>query len=81
MTTCKTNAKILSSLSDKILYCHLDDPHGQDVERGTSYLKLRPDITFNLISPLNNQWCSEWLARMLPPKFVLSSCDVAFFLM
>ena len=28
---------------EKILYSHLDDPHGQDIERGKSYLKLRPD--------------------------------------
>lgn len=32
------------TLSEKILYGHLDDPHGQDIERGTSYLKLRPDV-------------------------------------
>jgi len=25
------------------VYSHLDDPHGQDIERGVSYLKLRPD--------------------------------------
>jgi len=29
--------------AEKILYSHLDDPHGQDIERGVSYLKLRPD--------------------------------------
>ncbi|KAH8670471.1 aconitase family-domain-containing protein [Ilyonectria robusta] len=29
--------------AEKILYSHLDDPHGQEIERGTSYLKLRPD--------------------------------------
>ncbi|KAI7013278.1 hypothetical protein KC318_g5009, partial [Hortaea werneckii] len=28
--------------AEKILYSHLDDPHGQDIERGKSYLKLRP---------------------------------------
>lgn len=28
---------------EKILYSHLDDPHGQEIERGKSYLKLRPD--------------------------------------
>jgi hypothetical protein len=32
------------TLSEKILYGHLDDPHGQDINRGTSYLKLRPDV-------------------------------------
>ncbi|EMR65306.1 hypothetical protein MGN70_009469 [Eutypa lata] len=29
--------------AEKILYSHLDDPHGQDIQRGTSYLRLRPD--------------------------------------
>lgn len=29
--------------AEKILYGHLDDPHGQQIERGVSYLKLRPD--------------------------------------
>ncbi|KAF2758264.1 aconitate hydratase [Pseudovirgaria hyperparasitica] len=29
--------------AEKILYSHLDDPHGQEIERGSSYLKLRPD--------------------------------------
>ncbi|KAJ5564489.1 hypothetical protein N7513_000731 [Penicillium frequentans] len=29
--------------AEKVLYSHLDDPHGQEIERGTSYLKLRPD--------------------------------------
>lgn len=28
---------------EKILYSHLDDPEGQDIERGASYLRLRPD--------------------------------------
>lgn len=28
---------------EKMLYSHLDDPHSQDIERGVSYLKLRPD--------------------------------------
>lgn len=31
------------TLSEKILYSHLDDPNNQDIERGTSYLRLRPD--------------------------------------
>jgi len=29
--------------AEKIVYSHLDDPHGQEIERGKSYLKLRPD--------------------------------------
>lgn len=32
------------TLSEKILYGHLDDPHNQQIVRGTSYLKLRPDV-------------------------------------
>lgn len=31
------------TFSEKILYSHLDDPEGQEIERGVSYLKLRPD--------------------------------------
>lgn len=29
--------------SEKVLYSHLDDPENQDIVRGESYLKLRPD--------------------------------------
>jgi len=31
------------TLSEKVLYSHLDDPANQDIVRGTSYLRLRPD--------------------------------------
>ena len=31
------------TLSEKILYSHLDDPATAEIERGQSYLKLRPD--------------------------------------
>lgn len=31
------------TLSEKVLYSHLDDPKNEVIERGTSYLKLRPD--------------------------------------
>jgi len=31
------------TLSEKVLYSHLDDPQNQDIKRGESYLKLRPD--------------------------------------
>ncbi|KAJ9127114.1 hypothetical protein QFC24_001349 [Naganishia onofrii] len=31
------------TLSEKIVYGHLDNPHEQEIERGQSYLKLRPD--------------------------------------
>ena len=31
------------TLSEKVLYSHIDDPAGQDIVRGESYLRLRPD--------------------------------------
>ncbi|KAG0172849.1 Aconitate hydratase mitochondrial [Apophysomyces sp. BC1015] len=31
------------TMSEKVVYGHLDDPENQDIERGKSYLKLRPD--------------------------------------
>ena len=31
------------TLSEKILYGHLDQPKTQEIERGVSYLRLRPD--------------------------------------
>lgn len=31
------------TLSEKVLYGHLDDPKNQDIKRGESYLLLRPD--------------------------------------
>jgi aconitate hydratase len=31
------------TMSEKVLYSHLDDPKNQEIERGTSYLRLRPD--------------------------------------
>lgn len=31
------------TFSEKVVYGHLDDPEGQDIQRGVSYLKLRPD--------------------------------------
>lgn len=31
------------TLAEKVLYSHIDDPKGQEIERGTSYLRLRPD--------------------------------------
>ena len=31
------------TLSEKIVYGHLDDPKNQEIERGVSYLRLRPD--------------------------------------
>lgn len=31
------------TLSEKIVYGHLDDPVNQEIERGKTYLRLRPD--------------------------------------
>ena len=31
------------TLSEKILYGHLADPHNQEIIRGKSYLRLNPD--------------------------------------
>ena len=31
------------TFSEKVVYGHLDDPEGQDIVRGVSYLNLRPD--------------------------------------
>ncbi len=31
------------TLSEKVVYGHLDDPKNQDIMRGVSYLLLRPD--------------------------------------
>lgn len=31
------------TFAEKVVYGHLDDPEGQDIQRGVSYLKLRPD--------------------------------------
>ncbi|CAK9802116.1 Aconitate hydratase, mitochondrial [Anthophora plagiata] len=31
------------TLSEKVLYSHLDEPNKQEIVRGTSYLRLRPD--------------------------------------
>ncbi|CAM1302917.1 ACO2 (predicted), partial [Pycnogonum litorale] len=39
----KNKLKRPLTLSEKILYSHLDQPDAQDIERGVSYLRLRPD--------------------------------------
>ena len=39
----KARLKRPLTLSEKILYSHLDDPKKQDIVRGQSYLRLRPD--------------------------------------
>ncbi|KAF9028929.1 aconitate hydratase [Hymenopellis radicata] len=55
------------TLSEKILYGHLDDPHGQDIERGTSYLKLRPDRVA----------CQDATAQMALLQFMSAGMDTA----
>jgi len=42
------------TLSEKIVYGHLDDPYNQDLVRGTSYLKLRPDVCQLLLSVVDD---------------------------
>lgn len=41
-------------MSEKIVYGHLDDPHNEDIRRGQSYLKLRPDVSFFYSSLLDD---------------------------
>lgn len=41
------------TLSEKVLYGHLDNPHDADIRRGASYLKLRPDVSLAPFSPLS----------------------------
>lgn len=39
----KSRLKRPLTLSEKVVYSHLDQPDTQDIERGNSYLRLRPD--------------------------------------
>lgn len=50
MTSWQKNLKVVKqrlnrplTLSEKILYSHIDQPDSQDIARGSSYLRLRPD--------------------------------------
>lgn len=46
MFTCEIASSRLNrplTLSEKIVYGHLDDPAGQEIVRGRTYLRLRPD--------------------------------------
>lgn len=51
--------------AEKILYSHLDDPHSQDIERGKSYLKLRPDRVA----------CQDATAQMAILQFMSAGMD------
>ncbi|KJZ68491.1 hypothetical protein HIM_12117 [Hirsutella minnesotensis 3608] len=53
------------TFSEKILYSHLDDPHGQEIERGKSYLKLRPDRVA----------CQDATAQMAILQFMSAGMD------
>jgi len=53
------------TLSEKILYGHLDDPHNQDITRGVSYLKLRPDRVA----------CQDATAQMAILQFMSAGMD------
>ncbi|KAF8347560.1 aconitate hydratase [Amanita rubescens] len=55
------------TLSEKIVYGHLEDPHGQDIERGVSYLKLRPDRVA----------CQDATAQMAILQFMSAGMDTA----
>jgi len=55
------------TLSEKILYGHLDDPRGQDIERGVSYLRLRPDRVA----------CQDATAQMALLQFMSAGMDTA----
>ena len=51
--------------AEKILYSHLDNPHEQDIERGVSYLKLRPDRVA----------CQDATAQMAILQFMSAGMD------
>ncbi|KAJ8457553.1 hypothetical protein ONZ51_g11463 [Trametes cubensis] len=55
------------TLSEKIVYGHLDDPHNQEIERGKSYLKLRPDRVA----------CQDATAQMAILQFMSAGMDTA----
>ncbi|PRT54774.1 Aconitate hydratase, mitochondrial [Wickerhamiella sorbophila] len=50
---------------EKILYGHLDNPHEQEIERGVSYLKLRPDRVA----------CQDATAQMAILQFMSAGMD------
>lgn len=55
------------TLSEKIVYGHLDNPHEQEIVRGTSYLKLRPDRVA----------CQDATAQMALLQFMSAGMDTA----
>ncbi|OTF69337.1 aconitate hydratase, mitochondrial-like protein, partial [Euroglyphus maynei] len=64
------------TLSEKILYSHLDNAREQDIERGTSYLRLRPDRVAMQDATAQMamlQFISSGLARVAVPSTI--HCD------
>ncbi|KAF3908552.1 hypothetical protein ABW21_db0207607 [Orbilia brochopaga] len=53
------------TLAEKVLYSHLDEPETQDIERGKSYLKLRPDRVA----------CQDATAQMAILQFMSANMD------
>ncbi|KAG1665181.1 Aconitate hydratase, mitochondrial [Nymphon striatum] len=43
LSVVKNRLKRPLTLSEKVLYSHIDQPDAQEIERGMSYLRLRPD--------------------------------------
>ena len=58
------------TLSEKVLYSHLDDPAGQDIVRGESYLRLRPDRVAMQVRTNNFQIGAKKKSKLL--KYVIS---------
>ncbi|CAK9300732.1 unnamed protein product [Gordionus sp. m RMFG-2023] len=64
------------TLSEKILYSHLDDPENQEIARGKSYLALRPDrvaMQDATAQMAMMQFISSGLARVQVPSTI--HCD------
>lgn len=64
------------TLAEKVLYSHLDNPKAQDIERGVSYLRLRPDRVAMQDATAQMamlQFISSGLARVAVPSTI--HCD------
>lgn len=76
LSTVKKRLNRPLTLSEKVLYGHLDDPASQAIERGESYLKLRPDhIGMQDATALMTmlQFISSGLPRVAAPSSI--HCD------
>lgn len=73
---CRLNRPL--TLSEKILYGHLDDPHSQDIVRGKSYLKLRPDVRHGIPSYLYLYIPSHFISYFTSVLLLLSYHQVKF---